>query len=194
MEDGNNTGKGLGSLEFLGEWYEIGTGDGTDGQTFTLPHNGTQVGIWVETGAGTDVYEHWFRKEDATSFSDYQTDELGKCFEHVINTNTVTFGTSTNGNTPPNGAKLRIPNVHIGTATIASPTTELAGEVVGTSMWNIGVNSSLGITFDKVNASSLNTQFTGLDSITISNSSLSVTNSAISNITVGLTNISDSVI
>ncbi|NRA92045.1 MAG: hypothetical protein HRU26_05065, partial [Psychroserpens sp.] len=45
MEDGNNSGKGLGSLEFLGEWYEIGTGDGTDGQTFNLPHNGTQQAI-----------------------------------------------------------------------------------------------------------------------------------------------------
>ncbi|NRA92516.1 MAG: hypothetical protein HRU26_07495, partial [Psychroserpens sp.] len=194
MEDGNNSGKGLGSLEFLGEWYEVGTGDGTDGQTFNLPHNGTQQAMWVETGLSTGVYERWFRKDSTTAFTDYQTDELGKCFDHAINSNVVTFGTSTNGNTPPAGARIIIPNVHLGTATIASPTTELAADTSGNSMWNIGTNSSLSVTFNKVNASTLNTSFTGLDSVTFQDSCLAVMSAAISNLTINETNIDNCVI
>ena len=193
-EDTNHIGKGLGNVEFLGTWYELGIGDGTDGQTFTLPHNGTQQGIWIETGSGTGVYERWFRKDSTTSFTDYQTDELGKCFDQPINGGIVTFGTSTNGNTPPNGARLRIPNTHLGTATLASPTTEVDADIPGSSMWNVGVNSSLSVTLDTVNLSTIYTSFSGVDSLTILNSSVAVTNLQLCNAVVDSTVIDNSVL
>ena len=194
LEDNNNIGKGLGNVEFLGTWYELGTGDGTDGQTFTLPHNGTQQGIWVETGSGTGVYERWFRKDSTTSFTDYQTDELGKCFDQPINGSTVTFGTSTNGNTPPSGAKLRIPNTHLGTATLADPTTELAADTAGSSMWNVGVNSSLSVSLDTVNLSTVYTSFSGVDSLSILNSCVAITTFQLCNAVVDSTVIDNSIL
>ena len=194
LEDGNNTGKGLGSVEFLGDWYEIGVGDGTDSQSFTIPHNGTQQGVWVETGIGTGIYERWFRKDSTTVFTDYQTDELGKCFDQTINSNTLTFGTSTNGNVPLSGAKLRIPNTHLGTATLAQPTTEIDADISPNSMWNVGVNSSLSLLLDTVNLSTVNTSFTGLTSIDIRNSCIAITNSQLSNGTVGATYIENSIL
>lgn len=50
---------GLGSIEFDGDWIEIGTGDGTSNQTFDSLYTEHVPCVWVETGDGTGVYEVW---------------------------------------------------------------------------------------------------------------------------------------
>lgn len=50
---------GLGSIEIQGNWIEIGTGTGVAGQTLTLPYQDHVPAIWVETEAGSGVYDIW---------------------------------------------------------------------------------------------------------------------------------------
>ncbi len=66
---GRNTGatsnsiiptNGLGSIEILGEWIQIGVSDGTPSQTFDSLYNGHHVpAVWVETSPGSNEYEIW---------------------------------------------------------------------------------------------------------------------------------------
>lgn len=49
----------LGFQQFKGDWYEIGTTDGTDNQIFQLPFLDGIPAIQVETGVGTGIYEWW---------------------------------------------------------------------------------------------------------------------------------------
>lgn len=116
---------GLCSWEFRGEWYEVGVGDGTNNQTFTLPHSGVQVGIWVETGAGTNIFEPWVRIDDAEPFANFaDTQALGHVFQHTPLTNVLRFGTVTNGGAPALGARIRIPNIHLGETDTTDQFTE----------------------------------------------------------------------
>lgn len=50
---------GLGSIEIAGNWIEIGVGDGTPGQALTVPYRDHVSAVWVETAAGSGVYEAW---------------------------------------------------------------------------------------------------------------------------------------
>lgn len=50
---------GLGSIEIEGNWIEIGVGDGTAGQSFTMPYTDHVAALWVETASGSGVYEIW---------------------------------------------------------------------------------------------------------------------------------------
>lgn len=120
-------------LRVTGDWYELGVGDGTDNQSFTLPHAGTQAAVWVETGNGTGVFEIWHRVLNTNtgsliffdSLSQWgATYESGFVFGCTPLQSTLVFGTSVNGGAPPNGARIRIPNVHLGTSTNATPLVE----------------------------------------------------------------------
>jgi len=178
-EDNLQNLSGLATVEYLGAWYELGTGDGTDSQVFTLPHSGCQAGLFVETASGSGVYEKWWRSDDVNdSFTDFATGDLGKIFQQPINTATVTFGTSTNGGVPPSGAKIRMGNVHLGTATLAAPTTERDMAVLGsTNFWEYGINSSNAFIFDKVNFSSVRMRLSGGDTLAMTGTIINMTNS-----------------
>lgn len=49
----------LGSFTVTGDWYELGTTSGADDQTFQFPVADACPAIWVETSAGSGVYEPW---------------------------------------------------------------------------------------------------------------------------------------
>jgi hypothetical protein len=125
------------TLRITGDWYEVAVGDGTDSQSITLPHTGRQHALWIETGSGTNVFQIWHRVNTTTStvFFDAVADwgnsfECGFVFSCVAGSGVVNFGTSTNGGAPPNGARIRIPNVHLGTTTVAAPQTEIISNVL----------------------------------------------------------------
>jgi hypothetical protein len=65
------------------------------------------------------------------------TYESGFVFGQTFGNSTVTFGTSTAGGVPPSGARIRIPNVHIGTTSVGAPTTEVNSCYFSSSYWNI---------------------------------------------------------
>jgi hypothetical protein len=157
------------TLRITGDWYELGTGTGANGQTFTLPHAGWQHAIWVEImngETGTGVYEMWHRvyqngvNGGATSavFWDAVADwgnsfETGFVFSNNRAGPSITVGTSTNGGVIPNGAKVRIPNVHIGTTTTAAPFTEYVGVAVGSCLVIVDNDVTENVFIDHLNAS-----------------------------------------
>lgn len=165
------------TLRITGDWYEVAVGDGTDSQTFELPHTGHQPAIWVETGDGTDVFQIWHRVVPSASIIFYNninqfgtTFESGFVFDQSFGDATVTFGTSTAGGVPPDGARIRIPNVHIGTTTTAAPTTEVSSATITVHIGLIAPNTNLNVEIDHLNGSSCYVDFRGTNTVTISDS------------------------
>jgi hypothetical protein len=176
-ESQNNVATGLGTIDFKGEWYELGVGDGTDNQTFTLPYTGLATTLWVETGNGTDVFEMWMRIGDADAFTNYQTGDLGKVFKQTIDTTSVTFGTSTQGEAPSLGARIRMPNLVIGTATLLSPLIQMpAATTNANTMFEIDQNSSAIFICDKTCFSTMRSQVVGFDTVTMTDCSMAINN------------------
>lgn len=168
---------GRSSLIINGDWYEVGVGDGTDSQTLELPHTGHQPCIWVETGNGTGVFDKWFRVVPSASIIFYNnisqfgaTYESGFVFDQTFGDATVTFGTSTAGGVPPSGARIRIPNVHIGTTTTAAPTTEVNSATFASHIGVVAPNTNLNVAIDHLNGSSCYVDFRGTNAVTVSDS------------------------
>lgn len=190
---------GRSSLRITGDWYEIGVGTGDDNQVLTLPHTGHQPAIWVETGNGTGVFEIWHRVNTTASTIFYSavsqfgnTFESGFVYAQQFGSPIVTFGTSTNGGAPPLGARIRIPNVHVGTTTTAAPTTEVSSVTLGLHIGLIQPNTNLNVEIDHLNGSSCYVDFRGTNAVTVSDScwGLFTTSAFINkvNATVTLTN------
>jgi hypothetical protein len=187
------------TLRITGASYQIGIGTGADGQTVTLPHTGHQPAILVETGSGTGIYQWWFRVNTTASAVFYDaiadfgnTYESGFVFSQTFGSSTVTFGTSTNGGVPPSGARILIPNVHIGTTTVGSPTTEVNSATFAAHIGVVSPNTNLNVEIDWLNGSSCYVDFRGTNTTNVSNScwGLSTTNAFIQkvNATVVLDN------
>jgi hypothetical protein len=165
------------TLRITGAPYQIGVGNGADGQTFTLPHTGHQPAILVETGSGTGVYQWWFRVNTTTSavffdaIADFgNTYDSGFCFSQTFGSATVTIGTSTNGGVIPSGARVLIPNVHIGTTTVALPTTEVNSATFAAHIGLVSPNTNLNVEIDWLNGSSCYVDFRGTNTTNVSNS------------------------
>lgn len=106
-----------GIFNVTGDWFELGTTNGADNQTFQFPVADVCPAIWVETAAGSGVYEIWLnagsRWADAIG-SIAQNDGRGKWFGQVNSTGVITIanrGTNPCGFKPPTGCRVRIPNV-----------------------------------------------------------------------------------
>ena len=166
------------TVRIRGDKYQIGTGDGTDYQSITLPHTGNQHAIWVETGNGTGVYEIWHRVYDggdSTVFYDNVADwgsdyDTGKVFSCVPLSGTLNFGTSTAGGAPANGAKILIPNVHMGTTSTASPTIEINTLTLANHISIIDASVSANAYIDHLNASTVQVNFVQTNVTEVSNS------------------------
>jgi hypothetical protein len=167
------------TLRITGDWYEIGVGTGADSQVITLPHTGHQHVVWVETGNGTGVFEIWHRISSAAStiffdsFAEFgATYESGFVFQQTFGSATLTFGTSTAGGVPPAGARIRIPNVHIGTTTVALPTTEVNSTTLGAHILLVPPSVTCNVELDHLNASSVLVNFTQTNGAVITDSAI----------------------
>lgn len=188
---------GRSSLRITGDWYEVAVGDGTDNQTFELPHTGHQPAIWVETGNGTGVFDIWHRVNTTASavFWDSvsqfgNTFESGFVYAQQFGDATVTFGTSTNGGAPPSGARIRIPNVHIGTTTVGTPDTEVNSATFASHLAVVQGNTNLNVEIDHLNGSSCAVNFVGTNAVVVSDSCWGLASTLINkvNATVTLSN------
>jgi hypothetical protein len=169
------------TLRITGDWYEIALGDGTNNQSITLPHSGRQHALWIETGSGTNIFQIWHRVNTTAStvFFDEVADwgdsfECGFVFEHVPGTNTINFGTSTNGGNPPLDARIRIPNVHLGTTTLALPQTEIILNSLGSHISIIDSLVTENVFIDHLNASTVDVTLNQTNGATISDSTLGI--------------------
>ena len=166
------------TLRITGDWYEVAIGDGTDSQSITLPHTGHQHAVWVETGNGTGIFYKWHRvASDGASAVYYNsisqfgaTYESGFVFNQTFGNSTVTFGTSTAGGVPPSGARIFIPNVHMGTTTVGAPTTEINSATLGAHITVLANNTNLNVEIDHLNASSVRIDFIGTNQVSFKHS------------------------
>lgn len=167
------------TIRITGDWYEIGVGTGANSQAVTLPHSGHQHAVWVETGNGTGVFEIWHRISSGASivfydsFAEFGTHfESGKVFQQAFGSSTLTFGTTTQGGAPPSGARIRIPNVHMGTTTTAAPTTEINSATFASHAAIIPPAATCNVEIDHLNASSVAVNFSQTNGATISDSAI----------------------
>ena len=106
----------LGNASFSGDWYELGTTNGADNQTFQYPVADQCPAIWIETAAGSGVYEIWMNA--GVRWTDglgaiATTDKRGTYFG-CTNSGVITIagrGAANVGLKPPSGCRVRIPNV-----------------------------------------------------------------------------------
>ena len=94
----------FGELEVDGDWFELGTSDGTTTQTIQFYLPTICSAIQIETSSGSGVYEWWCNYD--TAYSAYPNAIRGY-------TSTAT-GAMTFTKAPPNGARIRVPNVYQG--------------------------------------------------------------------------------
>lgn len=119
---GTTTGAGslltiprLGVFDVSGDWYELGTTNGADNQTFQYPVADQCPAIWIETAPASGVYEVWLNAGARWSNGAVAlTDRRGMYFGCVTATGVITLalrGGSNAGLKPPSGCRVRIPNV-----------------------------------------------------------------------------------
>jgi hypothetical protein len=122
----------LGDFQSLGDWFVLGTSNGTSGQTFQHYVADLVPALQVETGNGTGIYEWWgcalAAEWNATVIA---TDDRGRYY-NCSTTGAITFGGATFGKLPPNGARIRVPNVHISTA----PSTDYSINTLSAAITN----------------------------------------------------------
>ena len=166
----------LATFNVTGDWYELGTTNGADNQTFQFPVADACPAIWVETAAGSGVYEIWLnagsRWADAI-LSIAQSDSRGKWFGQVNSTGVITIanrGTNPCGFKPPTGCRVRIPNVIWSNSTATNWTLNTINATLATRQ-DFTTTSGGAINIDKA---SLNCYpaFTAPFSITITNTGI----------------------
>lgn len=106
----------IGKFEVNGDWFELGTTNGARGQILPCPTTGTVAGVfpgvWIETAAGSGVYERFAGAGSIVALSTIPTDERGKIVWQTTGGIRIgSDGTNNVGFLPPTGCKVRIPNV-----------------------------------------------------------------------------------
>lgn len=106
----------LGTFQTRGEWFELGTTNGSDDQTFQFPVTDACPAIQIETSPGSGIYEWWLnagaRWGATTSF--VPQNEKGKYFGMDNATGVITIARRSSnacGFKPASGCKVRIPNI-----------------------------------------------------------------------------------
>lgn len=106
----------IGKVESVEAWFEIGTTNGTRGQVIQCPTTATVSAvfpaIWVETAAGSGVYESYANSGAQVVLSTTRTTSEMKLFRQTA-AGILIGSDATNGvfYLPPTGCKVRIPAV-----------------------------------------------------------------------------------
>lgn len=116
----------IGKVESVEAWFELGTTNGARGQIIPCPTTATYAGafaaVWIETSAGSGVYEPYAGAGSQVALATTRTTAEIKLFKQT--TSGIVIGNDgTNGvyYLPPAGCKVRIP------ATILTNCTRNAG-------------------------------------------------------------------
>ena len=141
----------LGKFQVTGDWFNLGTADGTSGQTMQYYVADYVPAIWVETGNGTGIFEPWANSEGRSAAGDVggNLDAAGKYF-FCGTDGIVTFGNGTTGAIPTSGAIIRVPNVHVSNANSTNYALNTLVTTVGTR-WDFTTTSAGDIDIDKCN-------------------------------------------
>lgn len=108
----------LGEFNVRGDWFELGVTSGGSNQLIQVPTNGSTTayvpGVWIETSSGSSTYEFYPSLFAAGMIvNNLGTDARSKfvCMETNGRIRIGHNGTVIVGYVPPNGCKIRIPNV-----------------------------------------------------------------------------------
>ncbi|HQZ51264.1 MAG TPA: hypothetical protein PLF17_12115 [Chitinophagaceae bacterium] len=182
------TANRLGNFNITGAWYEIGTTNGSAGQTMQIPNNGLLryvAGVFIEqTVAGGD-YEFYPNAGIVTTTGTEAA--RGKCV-WINNAGLVTIGNSgaaTNGYTPVSGLKVVVGNVFLENCTTAARTANVIPNATIATRYDFTTTGGGVINIDKCNmawylscaqAYSVNVSNSGfIDSILLSEVATSMT-------------------
>lgn len=106
----------IGAVTSTEAWFELGTTNGTRGQIIPCPTTATNAstfpGVWIETSAGSGVYEKYASVGTVVALATHRTDASMKVITQT--TGGIRIGNDgTNGVffLPPTGCKVRIPAI-----------------------------------------------------------------------------------
>ena len=106
----------IGKVESVEAWFELGTTNGSRGQILPCPTTATYAGawpaVWIETAAGSGVYEPYVGAGSQVALATTRTTAEMKLFTQT--TSGIRIGNDgTNGvyYLPPTGCKVRIPAI-----------------------------------------------------------------------------------
>lgn len=145
----------LGRFEATGDWFELGTTDGNDNQTFQYPVADQCPAIWIETAAGSGVYEIWLNALDRWNDGAVSTsDRRGMYFSCSATTGVITIaarGANNAGLKPPSGCRVRVPNVIMSQADGTTPAwdTNILPTAI-TSRYSFTTSNAGALILDKV--------------------------------------------
>ena len=134
-----------GTCQMTGDWYQLGTTNGLDDQTFQFPVADYCPAIQIETAVGSNVYEWWLYADNrwgtATQF--VATDVRGKYFGMDPATGVITIArraTNPCGFKPVSGLKVRVPNLICSSSSSANWNVNTFSTTVGNRYRGIAVN------------------------------------------------------
>lgn len=153
--DGGTLGANrLGTVSFLGAWYNLGTTTGVSGQTFQIPTSGSSQyipGVFIEQNAGIGDYEFYANAGSATAIA---ADDRAKVV-FIDTTGTVAIGYAAGasaGYTPPAGLRVVWPNINLQTCIASSPTINASPNANLSSRFKTVTTGGGVITIDKISS------------------------------------------
>lgn len=128
QESGTHSHARLGSMQFRGDWIDVGATSGAAGQTVQLPHftaDGATYypGVDVETAPGSGVYQFWPNAGTRFTQANVSTDTRSM-FVYISTAGVCTFGQGFDGLTagyvPAAGCRVRVPSINLQNCTAAN--------------------------------------------------------------------------
>jgi hypothetical protein len=106
----------IGAVTSVEAWFELGTTNGARGQLIPCPtcvtNNFVWTGVWIESSAGSGIYERYGGAGTQVAISTTRTDASTKIFWQTTGGIRIgNDGTNGVGYLPPTGCKVRIPAV-----------------------------------------------------------------------------------
>lgn len=153
-ESSTLTASRLGTIRFRGEWYQLGTTDGTSNQQFQIPSHGLSqyvAGIFVEKSVGSNTYEFWPSSGTGITLS-HLTDKRAKiCYMTTAGLVRIGHnGTTTAGYVPTSGLKVMIPNIILSCNTTAARTANALPNATLATRYDFTVTGAPTIEIDKI--------------------------------------------
>jgi len=147
----------LNTFKVRGDWFELGTTDGTRATTYQIPSNGSSAfylpGVWVETAVASGEYEFYPCAGSLSALAaSMATDAIRGKFCWISTTGLLRFGhdgtNSTGGYLPVSGLNIRIPNIFFMCCTAVALTVNVLPNATITTRYEFATTGGGAIDID----------------------------------------------
>lgn len=160
-EAGTINANRLGTVNVLGEWFDLGTTSGAAGQTFQIPTNGQLkhiAGVYIERTAGQQDYE-FYPNAGTVVFTGtvvgIANDQYRGKVCWITTAGLVTLGngggTGLNGFVPAAGLDVVVPNIHLENCTTAARTANATPNATLATRYDFTTTGGGVVVADKAN-------------------------------------------